>query len=422
MPEVAETKATEIRVLAVSHYFATNGYGIESIAARINQLLRARGYSVRWLAATAENRVTRSLPSGEYEVGIPSWDGIREATDLGWPLFGPWQLPRIVREVRKADVVHLHEAFFPLNQAVLWIAVLLRRPIVITQHIADMPIAGVLRGNLVRLANLVMTRPAFACADRVVYYSRRTQAHFAQLSRGKDVFVANGCDAELFHPVAHEEAAALRRELALPSDGVLALFVGRFIEKKGLHLLRKLVAAHPSVHFVFVGNGPLDPSAWNLPNVVVRAPVSQPELRRYYQASDMLILPAVGEGFPSRRPGGVLLRRAARRFEGDPRRLPRACSRSPTMRARAAGDSPPLSPRCSHSRNLATARSNVRRSPETSGHGSNAVTLTPRSSARSSLRAMRVKYQRLVGAWQERDDEARGDRTEGTLLDALRHA
>ena len=53
-------------------------------------------------------------------------------------------------------------------------------------------------------------RPAFACADRVVYYSRRTQAHFAHLSRGKDAFVWNGCDAELFHPVAHEEAAALR--------------------------------------------------------------------------------------------------------------------------------------------------------------------------------------------------------------------
>jgi glycosyltransferase involved in cell wall biosynthesis len=98
--------------------------------------------------------------------------------------------------------------------------------------------------------------------------------------------------------VAHEEAAALRRELALPLDGVLALFVGRFIEKKGLRLLRELATAQSSVHFVFVGSGPIDPRAWNLPNVVVRAAVPQPSLRRYYQASDVLILPAVGEGFP----------------------------------------------------------------------------------------------------------------------------
>jgi hypothetical protein len=45
VPEV-----TDLRVLVVTHYFATNGYGIESIAAKINGLLRARGYRVRWLA------------------------------------------------------------------------------------------------------------------------------------------------------------------------------------------------------------------------------------------------------------------------------------------------------------------------------------------------------------------------------------
>ena len=291
-------KATGIRVLVATHYFATNGYGIEILAARINELLRARGFRIRWIAATARNRVTQSFPSGENEIGIPSWDFIRAATDLAWPLFAPWWLPRIVREVRLADVVHIHEGFYPLNQAVLWIARLFGRPVVITQHIADMPIAGVLRGNAVRLANLVMTRPAFALADRIVYYSRRTQAHFARFSRGKDAFVANGCDGELFRPAGQGEAVALRRELALSPDCMLALFVGRFIEKKGLHLLRALAIAHPDVYFVFVGQGPLDPRGWDLPNVVVRAPVTQRELCRFYQTSDVLVLPAVGEGLP----------------------------------------------------------------------------------------------------------------------------
>ena len=285
----------------MTHYFATSETfvnGIGNIAAKINEQLRAHGFGVRWLASEAENRVTQSRAIGDDEVGIPSWDGIREATDLAFPIFAPWRLVRIVREVRKADVVHLHEAFYPVNQAVMWSAIIFRRPIVITQHIADMPIAGAIRGNAVRLANLLMTRPAFAFAARVVYYSRRTHSHFAHLSRGKDVFIENGCDADLFLPVEREEAAALRRELELPTDGVIALFVGRFVEKKGIALIREIAAANPAVTFVFVGAGPLDPSAWQLPNVVVHSAVAQASLPRFYQASDLLVLPAVGEGLP----------------------------------------------------------------------------------------------------------------------------
>jgi len=286
------------RVLVATHYFATNGYGIESVTAKINELLRARGFAVRWISSIAHNRVTRSFPSNPDEIGIASWDGIRQATDLAWPVFGPWALPRIVREVYRSEVVHLHEGFYPLNQAVLWSARLLGRPIVVTQHIADMPIAGAFRGNAVRLANLVMTRPAFAVADRVVYDSRRTQAHFAKFSEGKDAFVPNGCDTGLFRPVTRDQALVIRRDLGLPTEGKLSLFVGRFIEKKGLHGLRSLAAAHPALNFVFVGEGPLDPRSWELPNVIVRAPVPLAELRAFYQASDIFVLPSVGEGLP----------------------------------------------------------------------------------------------------------------------------
>ena len=76
------------------------------------------------------------------------------------------------------------------------------------------------------------------------------------------------------------------------------LFVGRFVEKKGLRVLRELAAMIPDDLWVFAGQGSLDPEQWSLPNVLVVRGVSGSALARYYRAADLLVLPSVGEGFP----------------------------------------------------------------------------------------------------------------------------
>jgi glycosyltransferase involved in cell wall biosynthesis len=54
----------------------------------------------------------------------------------------------------------------------------------------------------------------------------------------------------------------------------------------------------PDVQFVCAGHGPIDPRRWNLPNVRVFSDLFGPRLAALYRASDVLILPSVGEGFP----------------------------------------------------------------------------------------------------------------------------
>lgn len=76
------------------------------------------------------------------------------------------------------------------------------------------------------------------------------------------------------------------------------LFVGRFVEKKGLHLLRAMVGRFSDVLWVFAGHGPLDPDDWKAANVRVLRGRSGQSLAAVYRAADLLVLPSVGEGFP----------------------------------------------------------------------------------------------------------------------------
>ena len=94
------------------------------------------------------------------------------------------------------------------------------------------------------------------------------------------------------------ERSATRIGLGLDNKEKVALFVGRFVEKKGLHKLRALVARRPDVTWVFIGRGPLAPTKWQVPNVRVYGQMSASKLAEWYRAADLLVLPSVGEGFP----------------------------------------------------------------------------------------------------------------------------
>ena len=76
------------------------------------------------------------------------------------------------------------------------------------------------------------------------------------------------------------------------------LFVGRWVEKKGLPFLRELAAARPQDLWVFIGHGTDDPASWGLANVVSVGKLPQAAIVDYYRAADTLVLPSVGEGFP----------------------------------------------------------------------------------------------------------------------------
>ncbi len=119
--------------------------------------------------------------------------------------------------------------------------------------------------------------------------------------------IYQGIDGERFYP---GDAAIARRQLSLPLDRKILLWVGRMAEVKGLDVLiaavDELRQRIPNVLLVLVGSGPLRDSvatdvAWRELSEHVRFAGSQlPEaLPDWYRAADVTVLSSTSEGLPN---------------------------------------------------------------------------------------------------------------------------
>jgi glycosyltransferase involved in cell wall biosynthesis len=150
-----------------------------------------------------------------------------------------------------------------------------------------------------RLANFLVTQPMIVSADHRVFISDRVRRTLmGEPAQRRYLLLYNGVDTSIFFPKTDASCAAIRSRYGIMTDERMLIFVGRFVEKKGLAVLRSLAARRPYLHFLLVGRGPISPENWGLPNVHVMGPQAQQTIAELYRAADLLLLPSVGEGFP----------------------------------------------------------------------------------------------------------------------------
>jgi glycosyltransferase involved in cell wall biosynthesis len=288
-----------LRIALVTHYFPAHHGGVEAVAGEIAARLAASGTaSITWHASgvdapPADAPGLRCLPAA-------SCNATERLLGFPYPLWSPRALARVARSVRECDVVHLHDCLYLGNVVASLAARWAGRPVVVTQHVGRIPYRNPLLRGLARAANHVLGRLVLGSAAQATFVSEVVLQEFQRFVRFRQapVRIANGVDIAAFRPAGEARRAALRRELVGPGDMPLLVFAGRFVEKKGLHLLRRLAGELPQARWLFAGWGPLDPSRWGLANVSSHGNLSQAELAPLYQAADLLVLPSVGEGFP----------------------------------------------------------------------------------------------------------------------------
>lgn len=288
-----------MKILLASNYFhPEHDGGIETVAYNVAAGYRAAGHEVRWVASDCGASPHRGHPD---DVALRAINVTEDRLGVPYPLPTPPSLRRLGPLVRWSDVVHLHDCLYLSNVALFLLARRQRRPVVLTQHIGMVPYRSRALRGVLGLAYRAMGRRLLEGADRVTFVSPVVRDWFSSFVTfaAPPVVCPNGVDASIFQPATAAERGDIRRRLGVAEDRPLLVFVGRFVEKKGVHLLRPIAERRPEWSWLLVGSGPgRGPADWALRNVRVLPSMPHRELRDVYAAADLLLLPSVGEGLP----------------------------------------------------------------------------------------------------------------------------
>lgn len=284
-----------MRILIVTHYYPGHGGGIEIVAGELATRLQARGVDIRWAASDLHDEANGI----KSRVAMTAWNGLERRLGIPYPVWSPASFAQLNREVSQCDLVHLHDVLYAGNLAAAFLALKRRRPLLVTQHIGPVPYRNRVLRLLMRAGTAIFTKRVLAACDQAVFISQSVMGHFERLTyRRAPLFIPNGLDQACFRPPTESRRAEVRRPLGLDSGRPVVLFVGRFVEMKGLAVVRALAKRFADYSWIVVGHGPIDPRAWGLANVRCVGLVPHHQIANYYQAADLLILPSFSEGFP----------------------------------------------------------------------------------------------------------------------------
>ena len=107
-------------------------------------------------------------------------------TGVPWPVWSPCALLGLWRAVGKAEIVHIHDALY-FGNAFAWLFARLQGiPLIVTQHVGNVPFRSALLRAIHAFANRTLGRLVLSTADQVVFISpsvRQEYRTFLPVSR-----------------------------------------------------------------------------------------------------------------------------------------------------------------------------------------------------------------------------------------------
>jgi glycosyltransferase involved in cell wall biosynthesis len=275
---------------AVLHISQPTDGGVAAYVAQLCADQSARGWDVV-VACPDHGRLPAEL--GRRQIPRVSWDAGRGP--------GPGtvseslRLRRVLKTV-DPDVLHLHSSKAGMAGR---LAAHGRLPTLFQPHGWSWLAAPI----GMAAAALVWERRAADWTTRFVCVGEGEARHGRERSlRGRYSIVRNGVDLERYQPAGEHDRLAARDHLGLPRDAPLAVCVGRITRQKGQDVLLSawpaVTARCPDARLALVGGGATGEPRRRPSTPGVLWPGDVHDVRPWYAAADVVVLPSRWEGLP----------------------------------------------------------------------------------------------------------------------------
>lgn len=187
------------------------------------------------------------------------------------------------------DIVHAH--YVP--HSALIPAILKRKPFIVRFHGDDARIFPWKNRVNYHLVKFVTDR-----ADKVISVSEEMKGILVDrlaVDESRVEVISSGIDTRSFVPMDRKK---MRKELGLPADRKIVLFVGRLHKLKGLDLVYECAKNAPETLYVFIGRKDGEEKV-DLDNCLFAGEVPRNNIPRWMNAADILVLPSYTEGLPN---------------------------------------------------------------------------------------------------------------------------
>jgi len=212
-----------------------------------------------------------------------------------------WGVVKKYMQENKVDIVHAHGT--RANSNVLWAARSLGIPVIYTVHGWSFHQD---QNMLVKKLRVLGEKYLTSRSDiNISVSASNQQSGKYQIPAFRSIVVNNGIDIHKFDP--EKKYKDIRKELGIPENEVLVLFIARFtLQKQPLQLIeafKRVQQKNPAMHLLMVGEGEQKSLAEDiirsekLQNKITLQPFRQ-DVPDILAAADIFVLPSLWEGLP----------------------------------------------------------------------------------------------------------------------------